>query len=187
MISLNIGKLLIFKSSTFECRTSSLLAQSLLDLTIQVATRSILAAKFARVGIDMTQISSLSGAMAAVIKGLRSSITSATKVASTTGTGEKTGNAAIKDYLTREESMAMTTPTEENHDLLMGNITTLDYKATLDQYNGLKGMIESGQINDFNFRGYNGADQAESAGQYLFWLQAHMQEIGGGEAEVGKE
>ena len=67
------------------------------------------------------------------------------------------------------------------------NITTLDYKATLDQYNGLKGIIESGQINDFNFRGYNGTDQADSAGQYLFWLQAHMQEIGGGEAEIGKE
>ncbi|MGS4883390.1 hypothetical protein [Roseibium sp. MB-4] len=81
-------------------------------------------------------------------------------------------------YVSREQSMAMTTPSQENNTLNLGNITTLNYKAAFDQYNFVDSLVESGQFDADSFRGFNGAEQAETADQYLFWLQARMQEIG---------
>ncbi|OJJ12053.1 hypothetical protein BKI51_10375 [Alphaproteobacteria bacterium AO1-B] len=90
---------------------------------------------------------------------------------------EKGSSAAPAVGKTREQSMAMTTPSQENNTLNLGNITTLNYKAAFDQYNFVDSLVESGQFDAANFRGFNGAEQAETAEQYLFWLQARMQEI----------
>jgi hypothetical protein len=97
--------------------------------------------------------------------------------------GGKNSNYSPPVYISREESMAMTSPTYENNDVNMGNISTLDYKAAFDQYNFVETLVESGRIDNVNFRGFKGAEQAESTEQYLFWLQSHMQEISGGEVE----
>lgn len=91
-------------------------------------------------------------------------------------------NALLESNDSSAVNSSFTEGVKQQNYVFVSNIATLNYDRAERSYERVSELIDSGRADQVDFYGANGSTLTKSAEQYLFWLQAHMQEIEAGSA-----